>query len=71
MGDPEVIEVPDFKPVGFIIEVVDSAQEPVVGVEFKVTVDGGDAMTIETNGNGILGVPKPEKEINLTYATSG
>ena len=70
MVDEYEIKVPDIEPFGFTIEIVDGEQEPVAGVKFNVTVDDEDAITMETDESGILRVQKPEREINLAYASS-
>jgi hypothetical protein len=56
------------QPAFFIIEILNDEQKAVEGVTFNVTVDNGNTMTKQTDKEGVLKVPKPKSEIELSLA---
>jgi hypothetical protein len=62
-------KVPDFQPFGFIIEILDNEQKPVVGVKFSVDIDG-NSKSIETDEYGMLKVHRPKNNIKLTLTNT-
>lgn len=60
--------VPDIRPTGFIMEILDGEQKPVSGVKFNVTVDDGDTEVEETDEEGILNITRPKNKVDLSLA---
>ncbi len=68
MVEPKEYKVPDIEPATFVIEILDDEQKAVEGVTFHVTIDDGNTMTRQTNQDGVLKVPKPKSEVQLSLA---
>lgn len=60
--------VPDIRPAGFIMEILDSEQKPVAGVKFNITVDDGDTEVEETDKEGVLKISRPKSKVDLSLA---
>src|SRR5574341_472662 len=70
MVDAKKYLVPDIQLSGFIIEILDDEQKPVTGIGFTVYIDGA-GMSIMTDNDGILKLPRPKNEIKLSLAGEG
>ena len=66
MVEKKEFRVFDIQPEGYTIRIVDAQQNPIVGVEFNVSWDGGEATARETDEKGIISISKPSTGISVT-----
>ena len=65
MPDKQEVNVPDIKPQTFPLKIHDAKGAGIKG-SFKISVDGSQEETRDTDDSGNVMVGKPKKEIKIT-----